>query len=264
MTAGEPPPLVALLTDFGRQDGYLAQMKAALFSHCPEARWLDISHETTAQDVPGAAFLLATTALHLPPGTVVLAVVDPGVGGSRRAVAVEAGDRCFVGPDNGLLWPAVEALGGGCWVALPTPADASATFHGRDVFAPAAGRLAAGEPLWSLGSAITDPVELSLPQPSREPDGWRGEVLYVDRFGNLITNLTPAILGEPAAGSLVFRIGPCDLCGPQTHYGCVARGQPLALLGSQGYYEIAVREGSAARLLSAGCGERVLVRHKQR
>src|SRR5688572_22233904 len=169
--------VVTLTTDFGTQDGYVGAMKGVILALAPTARIVDVSHDVPAFDVAAGAFAIATAARWFPPGTVHVGVVDAGVGSARAAVAIAAGDQLFVGPDNGLFAlaaPVVDAA-----VRLEAPAGAAATFHGRDVFAPAAARLARGEPLSSLGPAH------ALAAPARA----RGLVIHVDRFGNLVTDL---------------------------------------------------------------------------
>ncbi len=240
-------PVITLLTDFGVADTYVGQMKGAILAIAPAATLVDLTHAVPAQDVFAGAFLLWTAVAAFPPGTVHLAVVDPGVGSSRRALAVQTqrGDR-LVGPDNGLLMPAAERLGGiGSAVGLATPASASATFHGRDVFAPAAARLAAGAPLRDLGRPVTDLVELSLP--TANEDG--GQVVHVDVYGNLITNI-PA---DSLARDSVVAVGDAQV-PLVAFYEQAQPGALLALIGSAGLLEISVRNGSAAERLGARRG----------
>ncbi len=241
--------IVSLLSDFGLTEPYVGVMKAMVLSAHPSATLVDLTHQVPAQDVRAGAFLLASAASWFPRGTVHLAVVDPGVGTERRALAVQTDDAFFVGPDNGLLRLAARKIRRS--VALPLPAGSSSTFHGRDVFAPAAGRLAAGEPLSSLGRPAGRLQPLDWPAPRRRGATLRGEVIHVDHFGNLITNLS-ALDGELQAGAFRTR---------RLHktYGEVARGEPLALIGSHGLIEIAVRDGSAASLLALGRGAAVLL-----
>jgi S-adenosyl-L-methionine hydrolase (adenosine-forming) len=231
--------VVSLLSDFGTSDVYVGVMKAVVLSAAPSARLVDLTHEVPPQDVRAGAFHLMQAAAWFPRGTVHLAVVDPGVGSERRAIAVEAGGAFFVGPDNGLFsWIAPRPTRA---VILEVPRGASNTFHGRDVFAPAAGKLAAGAPLASLGAPAGRLVKLSWPT--------RAEIVHVDRFGNLITNLEK-LDGELVAGE--FRTRKLV-----SSYAAVARGEPLAILGSHGFVEIAVRDGSAAAVLGLQRGARV-------
>jgi S-adenosyl-L-methionine hydrolase (adenosine-forming) len=217
---------------------YVGVMKAVILSVNPAAQLVDLTHEVPPQDVRAGAFLLAQAMAWCPRGTVHLAVVDPGVGTARRAIAVESAGQFFVGPDNGLLSLAAKKISRA--VILNIPRTASATFHGRDVFAPAAARLSLGEKLESLGR----PAGRLLQLPKA-----RGEIVWIDHFGNLITDLK-TLKGELRAGDFRTR---------KLHrtYGEVGSGEPLALLGSHGFVEIAVRNGSAEKLLGISRGARV-------
>lgn len=245
-------PIVTLLTDFGTSDGYVAQIKGAILSHAPDVTLIDVSHDIEAQDVVHARFALERYWRRFPPGTVHLAVVDPGVGTSRAALAVHADHRFLVGPDNGVLSAALMVPGAQA-VSLAVPAGASATFHGRDVFAPAAAAICLGTPIGQLGTAWASPMCLRWPEPRPDDHGHLvGEVLVVDRFGNALTNLP----GPAGPARVLF--DACDLPVCRT-YADVAPGQPLALTGSSGCVEIAVREGSAARHFALRRGTRVLL-----
>ncbi|HUG42114.1 MAG TPA: SAM-dependent chlorinase/fluorinase [Longimicrobiales bacterium] len=241
---------VILLTDFGTADGYAAAMAGVIASAAPQAIVEHAAHDVAAGDLFGAALALSRYAHLYPAGTVHLVVVDPGVGTTRRALAAELGGRFFVAPDNGVLTLVLRDAASARLVRLSDRDAPSATFHGRDVFAPAAGRLAAGTPLEELGPAVDDPVLLELPAPARHPDGVYGEVLHVDRFGNLITNIPAAWARSAGEVWLGFaRVGPL-----RTTYGDVGDGEPLAVVGSLGLLEVCVRNGSAAHRLSAGRG----------
>jgi S-adenosyl-L-methionine hydrolase (adenosine-forming) len=249
--------LVSLLTDFGLQDTYVGQMKAALLAVAPAAALVDLTHTVPAQDVQAGAFLLAHGVEVFPGGSVHLAVVDPGVGSARRAVAARAarGDL-FVGPDNGLLVPALDRLGGlAAAVELRDPAfwrhaRPSSTFHGRDIFAPVAGHLANGVPLERVGPTVDLLRAFELPK----PDGPLGEVVYVDGYGNLVTNLPAESLPE----RYVVVLGQQEI-QPRPHYQAVAPGELLALIGSSGLLEISARDASAADKTGAGRGARIHV-----
>ena len=244
--------IITLLTDFGTADGYVGEIKGVLLSRVPDAYLVDITHDIPAQDVESARLTLARVWRRFPAGTVHLAVVDPGVGTSRQALAVESDGRFLVGPDNGVLSPAL-LMSDARSVALPLPASAAPTFHGRDVFAPAAAELASGASIDALGTPATGVIVRRTPEPRRREDGAvAGEVIAVDRFGNAITNLVgrrPALL-EVAGNVLPVR----------RTYSEVERGSPLALVGSTGLIEVAVRDGSAARLFGLDRGSVVLLR----
>jgi S-adenosyl-L-methionine hydrolase (adenosine-forming) len=238
--------IVTLLSDFGASDVYVGVMKARVLAAHPEARLVDLTHQVPPQDVRAGAFQLVQAARWFPRGTVHLAVVDPGVGTARRAIAIEGEQAFFVGPDNGLLTAAAGRIKRA--VVLPIPKGASHTFHGRDVFAPVAGRLSSGAPLASLGAPAGRLAKSKWPAPKRG----RGEIVHVDHFGNLITNFT-SLDGELVAGT--FRARKL-----RRAYGDVAPGEPLALIGSHGFVEIAVRDGSAANLLGLQRGAALSVR----
>ncbi len=247
--------IITLLTDFGLVDSYVGELKAALLSLVPGAMLIDITHEVSPGDLRAAQYLLARTWHRFPRGTVHLAVVDPGVGTERRAVAAVAAGaegHAFVAPDNGLLsfLPADAAF-----VALAIPPTGSPTFHGRDVFAPAAARLALGVALTDLGSPIADPCRVPLPAPRADGRGWVGEVIHIDHFGTLVTNL-PGAAAAPGGRMLVAGRDAGPL---RRTFADVARGTLVAYVGSGGTIEIAVREGSAAGVLGVGVGAEVRV-----
>ena len=245
-------PVITLLTDFGTSDGYVAEMKGVLLSSAPSAQVIDLSHDIPPHDVEAARLAVARYWRRFPPGTTHLVVVDPGVGSDRFGLAVLSEGRFLVGPDNGVLSPAL-LLPGARAVSLPVPADAAPTFHGRDVFAPAAATLARGAPLDTLGQPLDDPIVRRTPEAVREDDGWlRGEVIVIDRFGNAVTNL----LGVHGGDVL---IGTRDIPLRRT-YADVATGEAVALVGSSGLIEIAVRDGSAAHTLGLTRGSTVRVR----
>jgi len=244
--------IITLLTDFGTADGYVGEMKGVLCTAAPAAALVDITHDVAAQDVDGARLVVARYWRRFPVGTVHLVVVDPGVGGARAAIAVESEGRFLVGPDNGVLSPALLHAGARC-VELPVPAGASPTFHGRDAFAPAAAALARGTSIESLGQAWLSPRVLRTPEPTRREDGTiAGVVITVDRFGNAVTNL------------LSWRGGTVEAHGHRLPlvrtYGDVAPGDAAALVGSSGLVEIAVRNGSAAATLGLKRGDAVVLR----
>ena len=257
-------PLITLLTDFGTADGYVAEMKGVLYSLAPEARVVDLSHEIAPQDVESARLAVARYWRRFPPQTIHLVVVDPGVGSSRDALAVRSEDRVLIGPDNGALSPALLVAGARA-VRLSVPAAAAPTFHGRDVFAPAAARIAMGAPIDALGAAAESPVIRRTPEARRLGNGAiQGEVITIDRYGNAITNIvafpaTHAREGDEAFVEVAGRTIPVARA-----YADVQPLAAVALCGSSGLLEIAVREGSAARTLSLARGAPVTLHNAPR
>lgn len=243
-------PIVTLLTDFGQTDSYVAEMKGAILSRVADVAVVDITHEVPPGNVRAGQYLLARTWRHFPRGTIHVAVVDPAVGTSRRALGAADGGHYFVAPDNGLLSFLSTAAR---YVALPVPPGAAPTFHGRDVFAPAAASLAMDVGLESLGRSVADPHRAPLPEPRTDGTTVVGEVVYVDRFGTLVTNIPGGSLRRGADVMVAGRrIGPL-----QRTFADVDRGALVAFVGSGGTLEIAVREGRAADGLSAGAGVEV-------
>jgi S-adenosylmethionine hydrolase len=245
-------PLVTLTTDFGTQDGYVGAMKGVILGELPGACVVDIAHDVPPQDVLAGAFALEQAAPYFPPGTVHVAVVDPGVGSRRRALVVEAAGSVFVGPDNGLL--SLAALGPASRVhgidRVPDSWRIHPTFHGRDLFARVAARLAAGAKIADFSTGKVDPVRVDLGAVERAGGDLVGLVIHVDRFGNLVTNLP----GDRVEGPSV-EIGGAQAVRAVT-YADVESGRLVAYTGSAGYLAVAVRDGAAAALLDAGRGAR--------
>ena len=227
--------LITLLTDLGTADGYVGEMKAELLTRAPRATIIDIAHDLPAHDIDAGRVTIERYWRRFPKGTVHLAVVDPGVGSSRAALAVASDGRFLVGPDNGLLSAALLQKGARA-VALAIPPTAAPTFHGRDVFAPAAARLACGAKLEALGESC-DPLVIVAPEPRKDQGGVVGEVIAIDRFGNAITNLAL----RPSAIEVVGRVLPVVRT-----YADITTGTAGAVMGSGGTIEIVVREGRAA------------------
>lgn len=245
-----PGPLITLTTDFGFGSTYVAQLKGVLLSRIPTARIIDVSHDLAAHDIATAELHLRSTAFAFPIGTTHLIVVDPGVGTARRPIAVASCGMTFVGPDNGLLGVALAQTGARC-VQIDQPGlfrqPVSPTFHGRDIFAPVAAELAAGLTLDDVGTEISDPVVSTLPAPQVEADRVVGESLGADRFGNLMTNLSVAVIAAQL-GQFATRVAGDSVARCET-YADTAPGDLMVLEGSDGYLEVAVREGSAAERL---------------
>jgi len=242
--------LVALLTDFGDSE-YAGVLRGVLLRHAPGATLVDLTHQVPPQGVRTAAWLLLQAFRYFPAGTVFCCVVDPGVGSERWALAAAGGGYSFVGPDNGLLYPALAAAGRPAAFALPLPPGASATFHGRDLFAPAAARLAAGATPADLGSPV-EPLPLHFHRRDRE-----GEVVHIDRFGNAVTNLPPlpgrqryqADLRAPGGARLWS--GELPFC---PHYAAAAEAAPFLVVGSSNTLEISWKNDSAAAHLPLRAG----------
>ena len=240
---------ITLLTDFGTADGYVGELKGVLLANASSATVVDISHDIERHDTNGARLALARYWRRFPKGTVHLAVVDPAVGSERAALAVESDGYFLVGPDSGILSPALLAASVRV-ISLPIPAGASNTFHGRDVFAPAAAALATGIPLDTLGEPLDNPVILRTPEPHRMPDGSiEGEIIHVDRFGNAVTNIISTREGHFYLAGRHVRVART--------YASVETGEALALTGSTGLLEIAIRDGSAAAALGLRRGHSV-------
>lgn len=253
--------IVTLLSDFGTADGYVAAMKGAILTVNPRLRVVDVTHEVPPQDVRTGAFTLAQVAPVFPPGTVHVAVVDPGVGSARRPLLVLAAGQAFVGPDNGLLTRAAprprevrHLTSPGWWRPAP-----SRTFHGRDLFAPVAAHLASGRDPAEAGPIVTDPVELGLPEPVDRPGGLLGEVIHADRFGNLVTNIGGDRLAGAAPATLRFAIAGFTISGLSATFADVAPGELVAYVGSDGLLEVGRRGGDARHYLGAPRGTAIQV-----
>ncbi len=249
-----PAPLVTLTTDFGAGSGYPAQVKAVLLSALPDLRLVDVSHDVPHFDVLAGALLLEACVPWFPADAVHLAVVDPGVGTPRRAVCVvDAEGRRLVGPDNGLFTPFLGA-GARAFEIAPgqaVPAPRTATFHGRDLFAPAAACVARGGAPAALGPAVADPVRLHWPVPRAGRGELEGEALTADPFGNLLTSIRAADLG---GAEVAKATAGGHLARWVRTFGDAAPGELVAMIGSGGRVEIAVREGSAAVALGGTRG----------
>lgn len=257
--------IITLITDFGTRDGYVGVLKGVIAGINPDAPVIDISHEVAAQDISEAAMILRDSYRYFPKETIHLVIVDPGVGGSRRPIIVETQDYTFVGPDNGVFTPIYESgevlrvteiTNRGMF--LP---QVSSTFHGRDVFAPAAASLSKGVPISAFGPEITDYVRIKASSPEFRGDVMVGEVAYVDSFGNLITNIDKDAFFS-FTGNERFDIGikGRSISALKKTYSESEKGELLALIGSSNRLEIAVNQGRAEDTLNAGKGWPVEVR----
>ena len=273
---------IALLTDFGTTDTYVGVMKAVMTRICPDARFIDLTHEIPPQQIQQAAFTLLKTYRYFAPGTIFLVVVDPGVGSARRAIVAQAGDYFFVAPDNGVLSYLLDEVENAIVVELTNPAyqliPVSNTFHGRDIFAPAAAHLAAGVPISAFGPPV-EHVAQQLHLPLKIESGQiTGQIISADHFGNLITSigefhwtednhleLNPRF-GKPiekpirfAADKITLSVNDQHLTGIHRIYGEAQAGDLVALVGSGGYLEIAINQGNAAQHLKVASGTPVVL-----
>lgn len=261
-------PIAALLTDFGYRDPYVAMMKGVLLGINPSLQLVDITHDITPQRVREAALVLSASYRFFPPGTIFVVVVDPGVGGTRRALIAEIPHFTFLAPDNGVLDLVLEE-GETCRVMHVTNEtyfrpQVSRTFHGRDIFAPVAAWLSRGVDPSVLGPPIADYVGLSLPRPRVLPDGsLAGEVMYEDRFGNLITNLSEAWVGQQWGpgpwGGVTGQLDRHLVSGLNDYYAQRPPGAVGMIFDSWGFLEVFVYQGHAGRMLGAGEGTPVRV-----
>ncbi len=255
------PRIITLLTDFGHQDPFVGVMKGVIAGIAPKAQVIDLCHEVQPFHIGQARFLLSQSRGYFPPKTIHLVVVDPGVGTERRPLVVEAGGQFFIGPDNGVFTDVLE---------LPKARarqianleyhlkNVSVTFHGRDIFAPAAAHLASGVTPSKFGPQVNDPVRLALGRPVRTGKRfWVGEVAHIDRFGNLITNLPVAEFPTLAQRGCVVKVGLEAIEGPSPNYASGSPGEPLVVVGSSGHLEIAVNQGRADRKLGVAIGSPV-------
>lgn len=265
-------PMVGMLTDFGLADGYVGVMKAVLLSIAPGVPIVDITHDIRPQDIEMGAWSLGIAWRYFPAGSVLLCVVDPGVGSARRAIALHAHDRYFVGPDNGLFTYPLLAAGGAETATECVRLDnvsfhlsrVSATFHGRDVFAPCAAHLAIGMEMAELGSPLSPAslVRLSIPlEPWREGDTWFGRVAHVDHYGNLISDIGPKLTRQALAAPEAFvEVAGHVVSARATHFSGGPSGQPFFLQDSSGALAIVMRDDSAAQTLSVRRGAQVILR----
>jgi S-adenosyl-L-methionine hydrolase (adenosine-forming) len=251
--------IVTLLTDFGTRDWFVPSMKGVILSIAPRANVVDLTHDIPPQDVHAGAFVLAAAAPTFPKGTIHVAVVDPGVGSRRRAVAVRTRMFTFVGPDNGLLSLAVpqeevreiRTLENAHLFRQPV----SRTFHGRDIFAPVAAHLVRGVKFASLGPKLESIQKLATKEPRRTRGSVQGEIIYIDHFGNLITNIPAAEIDKRC----VVQAGTQHVRGIASGYSQAGRGKPVAVVNSLNLLEIGVRGGNAAKMLNGKVGTQVVV-----
>jgi S-adenosylmethionine hydrolase len=256
-------PIIAFITDFGTRDHYVGAMKGAALSICPDATLVDITHDVAPQDVLEGALELAAAYRYFPPATIFVAVVDPGVGSTRRAIAADAAGFRFVAPDNGILTLVLRDASQRRVVELREARYArevvSRTFEGRDRFAPAAAWLATGIDIGALGPDVHDPRLIDLPRPRLTSDALTGTVLRVDRFGNLLTNIDRRALETFAGGAPVIVTASHHAGRVVNTYADVAPGALCAIVGSSDHLEVAVNGGSAAAHTGLGRGAAVVI-----
>ncbi len=257
-------PTITLTTDFGTRDWFVGTMKGVIARINPRSQVVDISHEIEPGNIREGAFSLAVSYCFFPKGTVHVAVIDPGVGSSRRAIAVVTENYAFVGPDNGVLSWALRREKMKSIYRLENPEfflePVSQTFHGRDVFSPVAAHLSKGISPRRLGPPVRDLLQLPWPAACRTGHDIEGEIVYVDRFGNCITNIDAESLATADAGALEVSVGRKCRCGIKPFYQAVPAGHPVAVIGSSGFLEMAVNGGSAARKFTLSPGNVVHVR----
>lgn len=258
-------PIITLLTDFGLADHFVGVVKGVILGICPEAGIVDITHQVKPFAIAEGGFLLAQSWRYFPKGTIHVAVVDPGVGSSRRAILAEVGGHLFVAPDNGLLslvfaeeeGHSVREITAHRYFRQPV----SQTFHGRDVFAPVAAHLAAGVPPAEFGKPIEDATRFPIARPVQTaPRNWTGSIVRIDRFGNLITNFKVEQFG-PKPFELIAGLSTVNRI--ETNYEAAGLGEIFVIAGSSGYYEIAAGQDSAARMLGCGVGAPVELRIRE-
>jgi S-adenosylmethionine hydrolase len=257
-------PVISLMTDFGIKDGNVGVMKGVIWGICPSAQIADLSHMIAAQNVREAALVFARSVTYFPANSVHVVVVDPGVGTARRPMAARIGKQVYVGPDNGTISVLLEFAEKEGWpvefVQLTKPEfwlpRVSYVFHGRDIFSPVAAHIASGVALKDLGPAFDDPVRLELPKPNKTTNGWKGEVIHIDHFGNLASNIRSEDLGEAlkSPGNISVKVDELEIHGLVNTFGERVPGELIALMGSTGNLIVSIVNGSAAAQINAAVG----------
>ena len=242
-------PIITFISDFGDRDWFVAAVKGQILRANPKATVIDITHRIAPHDVRSAAFVVRSTYLDFPPATVHLVVIDPGVGSTRKPIIVQSQDYVFVGPDNGVFSYILTDTSR--VFAIDVAGEVSTTFHARDIFAPTAGRLSRGEEPKNLGTTISDYVRFSFPGIQTTGKEVHGEIIYIDHFGNLITNIpiSTAVTSVHIAKQQIA-VKKC--------YAEVHQGDLIVVKGSAGFYEIAANMASAKSILGASTGMRIV------
>jgi S-adenosyl-L-methionine hydrolase (adenosine-forming) len=262
-------PVITLTTDFGIKDGNVGVMRGVIWGICPTAQISDLSHMIQAQNIREAAYVVARSVPYFPKDSIHIVVVDPGVGTKRRPMAAKIGDWFYVGPDNGTITGLLQRAEQEAWQTefvelnrnkywLP---NVSFVFHGRDIFSPVAAHLANGVPLNELGTPFTDPVQLELPTPEKTQKGWRGQVIHIDHFGNISSNIRAEHLGEAIRqkANILVHLNGMEIKGLVNTFGERPVGELIALLGSTGNLGISIVNGNAAAMLGIKLGDEILV-----
>lgn len=257
-------PIFTLTTDFGLKDSYAAEMKAVILGLCPTAQIIDITHMIEKFNIRSGAYVLASAAPYFPVGTIHIAVVDPDVGSERRALIIQTERGFLVGPDNGLLSLAAEKLGVKHIREITSkhimPHHVSSTFHGRDIFAPTAAHLANGIPLEELGPEVTNLVRPSFTRTIKETGRIEGEVLHIDNFGNIITNIHENDIEYHKRNTIKIQLQQVKLqLQLSKTYADAKAQQPILLIGSQHYLEIAINHDNAANKLQVKTGDKIIL-----
>jgi S-adenosyl-L-methionine hydrolase (adenosine-forming) len=261
-------PVLTLTTDFGMKDGFVGTLKGVILGICPNVQIVDISHDITSQNIKEGAITLWRAYPYFPAGTIHVAVIDPGVGTGRRAIALMVDGHYFVGPDNGIFTPVIQDIsnkkGKMIFVELRNAKyflnNPSNTFHGRDIFSPVGAHLAKGVRLIDLGPTINDPILLPWMEPEKVKDGWIAHISYIDKFGNCTTNLPSSEINK--SNELIIRICGKEIRGLSVSYGHQKPGDLIALIDSEGFLEVALVNGNAANHLKAHVDDRVVVVQK--
>ncbi len=258
--------MITLLTDFGTQDTFVGVMKGVIKSITPTVDMIDLTHEIPPQDIRAGAFALKTAVPYFPPGTIHMVIVDPGVGSTRCPIAAHIGDAFYICPDNGLLSYVLAEHTLHAAVLLDNTqyqrSSISRTFHGRDIFAPAAAYLADGVPLDTLGTPLETLTTLPLAYPHVSPDVIQTHIVYIDTYGNVFTDLTEDIYHPWGSPNFTFLWNGHVIHGPANSYSDVPVGTPVMLFGSSGHLEIAVRNGSARDTLGLAVGDTILLKQE--
>ncbi|MBD3170769.1 MAG: hypothetical protein GF307_14935 [candidate division Zixibacteria bacterium] len=255
-----PSGIITIITDFGHDDYFVGALKGAMLTQNPGARLVDVSHDVLPGDIRHGAYILANSYPEFPPGTVHYCVVDPGVGSSRKPLAIYSNEHYFVVPDNGIVYPGIAEFPYKAYEINPgylSGADISRTFHGRDIFAPTSGLLSSGLDISELGEQVELITHYAFPEPEKIETGLKGEVLHIDRFGNIVTNFENGILKYFDSPVLMANDFKVELVFDYYHE--TPGNKPFIIRGSAGFLEISVRDSSAKMKLGVGVGAELLL-----